>query len=134
TVDPDNGTVTGTPTADAEPGTSVYSRIRETYTNESTEEAPGKLALTPNQAQENTPGYEDGNTTPGNAVTVPQTGDTELPPGTKFEVPPTRVPEGWEVIVNPDYREVTVSLPFDVERGTCFDIHVKVTYPAGTTE
>ncbi|WP_181896840.1 hypothetical protein [Staphylococcus felis] len=51
-----------------------------------------KVTITPNQAQENTAGYEDGNTPQCNPVTVPQTGDTELPPGTKFEVPPTRSP------------------------------------------
>ncbi|REI23608.1 hypothetical protein DOS77_03720, partial [Staphylococcus felis] len=34
-----------------------------------------KATVTRNQAQENTPGYEDGSTTPGNPVTGPQTGD-----------------------------------------------------------
>ncbi|WP_281198138.1 YPDG domain-containing protein, partial [Staphylococcus felis] len=72
---------------------------------------PVKVTVTPNQAQENTPGYEDGNTTPGNPVTVPQTGDEELPPGTKFEVPPTSVPEGWTVTVDPDNGTVTVTPP-----------------------
>ncbi|PNZ34325.1 hypothetical protein CD143_09515, partial [Staphylococcus felis] len=67
--------------------------MKVTYPDGSTEETPVKVTVTPNQAQENTPGYEEGNTTPGNPVTVPQTGDTELPPGTKFEVPPTSVPE-----------------------------------------
>ncbi|REI13823.1 hypothetical protein DOS74_10550, partial [Staphylococcus felis] len=86
TVDPDNGTVTGTPPADGEPGTSVDITVKVTYPDGSTEETPVKVTVTPNQEQENTPGYEDGNTTPGNPVTVPQTGDEELPPGTKFEV------------------------------------------------
>ncbi|REH95330.1 hypothetical protein DOS67_07410, partial [Staphylococcus felis] len=134
TVDPDNGTVTVTPPANAEPGTSVDIPIKVTYPDGSTEETPVKVTVTPNQAQENTPGYEDGNTTPGNPVTVPQTGDTELPPGTKFEVPPTSVPEGWEIEVNPDNGEVTVTPPADVEPGTSVDIPVKVTYPDGSTE
>ncbi|WP_194295497.1 YPDG domain-containing protein, partial [Staphylococcus felis] len=93
-----------------------------------------KVTVTPNQAQENTPGYEDGNTTPGNPVTVRQTGDEELPPGTKFEVPPTSVPEDWTVTVNPDNGEVTVTPPADAEPGTSVDIPIKVTYPDGSTE
>ncbi|MFO3694422.1 YPDG domain-containing protein, partial [Staphylococcus felis] len=134
TVDPDNGEVTVTPPANAEPGTSVDIPVKVTYPDGSTEETPVKVTVTPNQAQENTPGYEDGSTTPGNPVTVPQTGDTELPPGTKFEVPPTSVPEGWEIEVNPDNGEVTVTPPADAEPGTSVDIPVKVTYPDGSTE
>ncbi|REH87875.1 hypothetical protein DOS63_00545, partial [Staphylococcus felis] len=93
-----------------------------------------KVTVTPNQAQENTPRYQEGNTTPGNPVTVPQTGDTELPPGTKFEVPPTRIPEDGTVTVDPDNGEVTVTPPADAEPGTSVEIPVKVTYPDGTTE
>ncbi|REH89195.1 hypothetical protein DOS68_09050, partial [Staphylococcus felis] len=74
TVDPDNEEVTITPPADAEPGTSVDIPIKVTYPDGSTEETPVKVTVTPNQAQENTPGYEDESTTPGNPVTVPQTG------------------------------------------------------------
>ncbi|REI12829.1 cell surface protein, partial [Staphylococcus felis] len=117
TVDPDNGEVTVTPPAGAEPGTSVDIPIKVTYPDGSTEETPVKVTVTPNQAQENTPGYEDGSTTPGNPVTVPQTGDEELPPGTKFEVPPTSVPEDWTVTVDPDNGEVTVTPPADAEPG-----------------
>ncbi|REI11386.1 hypothetical protein DOS71_03350, partial [Staphylococcus felis] len=134
TVDPDNGEVTVTPPADAEPGTSVDIPVKVTYPDGSTEETPVKVTVTPNQAQENTPGYEDGSTTPGNPVTVPQTGDTELPPGTKFEVPPTSVPEDWTVTVDPDNGTVTVTPPADAEPGTSVDIPIKVTYPDGSTE
>ncbi|HCY1897696.1 TPA: hypothetical protein O1H76_000714, partial [Staphylococcus aureus] len=34
-----------------------------------------------NDAQDNTPGYEDGRTKPGQKVDIPQTGDKDLPPG-----------------------------------------------------
>ncbi|REI29316.1 hypothetical protein DOS79_04580, partial [Staphylococcus felis] len=133
-VDPDNGTVTVTSPADAEPGTSMDIPVKVPDPDRSTRETPVKVTVTPNQAQENTPGYEDGNTTPGNPVTVPQTGDEELPPCTKLEVPPTSVPEDWTVTVNPDNGEVTVTPPADAEPGTSVDIPIKVTYPEGSTE
>ncbi|REI06279.1 hypothetical protein DOS65_00265 [Staphylococcus felis] len=77
TVYPYNGTVTVTPPSYAEPGTSVDIPVKVSYPGGSTEETPVKVTVTPNKAQENTPGDEDGNTTPCNPVTVPQTGDTE---------------------------------------------------------
>ncbi|REI03661.1 hypothetical protein DOS62_07785, partial [Staphylococcus felis] len=76
----------------------------------------------------------DGSTTPGNPVTVPQTGDTELPPGTRFEVPPTSVPKGWTVTVDPDYGTMTVTPPENAEPGKSVDIPTKVTYPDRSRE
>ncbi|REI27796.1 hypothetical protein DOS79_07455, partial [Staphylococcus felis] len=113
---------------------SVDIPVKVTYPDGSTEETPVKVTVTPNQAQENTPGYEDGNTTPGNPVTVPQTGDTELPPGTQYEGPPAGIPEDWTVTVDPDNGEVTVTPPANAEPGPSVDIPVKVTYPDGSTE
>ncbi|REH79127.1 hypothetical protein DOS57_03710 [Staphylococcus felis] len=92
------------------------------------------MSVTRNQAQGNKPGYEDGKTTPGNPVTVQQRGDEELPPGTKYEVPPTGMPGDWTVTVDPDKGTVTVTPPADAEPGTRVDIPVKVTYQDGSTE
>ncbi|REH95365.1 hypothetical protein DOS70_06825 [Staphylococcus felis] len=88
--------------AGEQPGTSLYIPLKVSYPYHRKEETPVKVTVTPNQAQENTPGYEDGNTTPGKPVTGPQMGDTELPPGTKLEVPTVKISEGWTVTVDPD--------------------------------
>ncbi|REI02604.1 hypothetical protein DOS62_10060 [Staphylococcus felis] len=90
-VNQNRGRVTVTAPTDEEPGTSVDIQIKVTYPDESTEETPVKVTVTPNQAQENTTGYEDGHTTPGNQVTIPQRGDPGLPQATKFKVKPTSV-------------------------------------------
>ncbi|MFZ8452987.1 YPDG domain-containing protein, partial [Staphylococcus aureus] len=54
-------------------------------------------------------------------VDIPQTGDKDLPPGTNFEIPKDRVPEGWTVTVDPDGK-VSVTPPADVTPGTKVDI------------
>ncbi|REH94978.1 hypothetical protein DOS67_08135, partial [Staphylococcus felis] len=130
-VNPDNGEVTVTPPADAEPGTSVDIPVKLTSADWSPAETPVKVTLTPNQTQAKTPGFEYGNTTPGNPLTLPQTGDTELPAGTKFEVTATSVPEGWTVTVDPENGKVTVTPTANAEPGTSVDIPIKVTYTDG---
>ncbi|REI16689.1 hypothetical protein DOS74_04990, partial [Staphylococcus felis] len=92
TFDPDNGTVTVTPPADREPGQTVEIPVKETYTDGSTEETPMKVTVTPNQAQDKTLGHPPRPTTNGTSAAVAVSKREELPPGTKFEVPPTSVP------------------------------------------
>ncbi|REH82988.1 hypothetical protein DOS63_09215 [Staphylococcus felis] len=81
--------------------------MKVTYPDGSTEETPVKVTVTPNQAQKNTPRYENGNTTPGNPVTVPQTGDTELPPGSKIQLTPPPIRDVWTSVVDVHIGEVT---------------------------
>ncbi|MCE5038873.1 YPDG domain-containing protein [Staphylococcus auricularis] len=132
TVDP-NGNVTVTPPADATPGTSVDIPVKVTYPDGSTEEVPVKVGIVPNDAQSNEPGYGDVSTKPGQPVTVPQTGDETLPPGTTFEVPNGSIPSGYTVMVDPN-GNVTVTPPADAIPGTSVDIPVKVTYPDGSVD
>nr|WP_181896620.1 YPDG domain-containing protein [Staphylococcus felis] len=73
------------------------------------------MTVTPILVHQAAPGIGDGNTSPGIPVTLPQLGDTELPPGTKFEVPPAGIPEGWTVTVDPDNGKVTVTPPADAK-------------------
>ncbi|MDT0972763.1 YPDG domain-containing protein, partial [Staphylococcus pseudintermedius] len=95
-VDPNTGVVTVTPPADANPGTSVDIPVKVTYPDGSSEETPVKVTVdTPDSGNHN-PGYEEGHTKPNVPVEIPQTGDKDLPPNTKFEIPPSGdIPEGW---------------------------------------
>ncbi|WMZ50343.1 hypothetical protein QS413_12820 [Staphylococcus pseudintermedius] len=43
-------------------------------------------------------------TKPNVPVTVPQTGDTTIPPGSQYEIPTGGVPEGWTAEVDPPVR------------------------------
>ncbi|WP_426360945.1 YPDG domain-containing protein [Mammaliicoccus sciuri] len=92
-----------------------------------------------NDSQDNTPGYgskDNGSTPvkPGTSTHIPQTGDKELPPGTEFEVPSDKVPNGWTVTVDPKTGDLTVIPPKDVKPGTMVDIPVTVKYPDGSSE
>ncbi|REI10157.1 hypothetical protein, partial [Staphylococcus felis] len=87
TVEQANGGVRVKTLADAEPGTSVVVSIQGRYPGATISPSPVALTVYKRQAQENTPGYEDGSTTPGNPVTVPQAGYGEVPADATCEVP-----------------------------------------------
>ena len=118
-----------------------------TYPDGSTEELPVKVIVEKStdkpadksNADDNSPGYgskDQGSTPvkPGSETHIPQTGDKELPPGTKFEVPSDKVPSGWTVTVDPNTGDITVVPPKDVTPGTKVDIPVTVTYPDGSKQ
>lgn len=65
---------------------------------------------------------------------IPQTGDNTFPPGTKFEVPPSKVPNGWIVTVDPNTGDITVTPPANAVPGSIVNIPIMVTYPDGTSE
>uniref|UniRef100_UPI003F579280 YPDG domain-containing protein n=1 Tax=Mammaliicoccus sciuri TaxID=1296 RepID=UPI003F579280 len=143
TVDPNTGDITVVPPKDVTPGTMVDIPVTVTYPDGSTEELPVKVvvekATDKSHADDNTPAYgsKDGVATPvkpGSETKVPQNGDKELPPGTKFDVPADKVPSGWTVTVDPNTGDITVVPPKDVTPGTQVDIPVTVTYPDGSTE
>ncbi|MDO0956112.1 YPDG domain-containing protein, partial [Mammaliicoccus sciuri] len=140
TVDPNTGAVTVTPPADAQPGTTADIPVKVKYPDGSTDDASVSVTVKPNEAQENEPGYNTENpgqpteTKPGESVTIPQNGDTELPPGTTYEIPEGSVPEGWTATVDPNTGTVTVTPPADAQPGTSAEIPVKVKYPDGSTD
>nr|WP_278249963.1 YPDG domain-containing protein [Mammaliicoccus sciuri] len=147
TVDPNTGDLTIVPPKDVTPGTMVDIPVTVTYPDGSTEvtsakvvvEKPADKPAGKTQADDNSPGYgskNQGPTTvkPGTSTHIPQSGDKELPPGTKFEVPSDKVPSGWTVIVDPNTGDITVIPPKDVTPGTKVDIPVTVTYPDGSKQ
>lgn len=143
----DKGNITITPSADAKTNHTYDFPVEITYPDGSTEIVPVKVVVEKpadkpagkTQADDNTPGYgskDQGPTPvkPGTSTHIPQTGDKELPPGTKFEVPSDKVPIGWTVTVNPNTGDITVVPPKNVTPGTKVDIPVTVTYPDGSKQ
>ena len=78
------------------------------YPDGSTDDTSVSVTVKLNEAQENEPGYNTENpgqpteTKPGESVTIPQNGDSTLPPGTTFEIPEGSVPDGWTATVDPN--------------------------------
>lgn len=143
----DKGNITITPSADAKTNHTYDFPVEITYPDGSTEIVPVKVVVEKpadkpagkTQADDNTPGYgskDQGPTPvkPGTSTHIPQTGDKELPPGTKFEVPSDKVPIGWTVTVDPNTGDITVVPPKNVTAGTKVDIPVTVTYPDGSKQ
>ncbi|WP_436863815.1 YPDG domain-containing protein [Mammaliicoccus sciuri] len=143
----DKGNITITPSADAKTNHTYDFPVEITYPDGSTEIVPVKVVVEKpadkpagkTQADDNTPGYgskDQGPTPvkPGTSTHIPQTGDKELPPGTKFEVPSDKVPIGWTVTVDPNTGDITVVPPKNVTPGTKVDIPVTVTYPDGSKQ
>ncbi|WP_175975101.1 YPDG domain-containing protein [Corynebacterium sp. Marseille-Q2823] len=92
-------------------------------------------SITPDvkQAEKHNPGYNPAETTPGTAVDIEQTGDKELPDGTKFGIP-DKTPDGWEVKIDEKTGKVTVTSPKDAKPGDKGEFTVPVTYPDGSED
>ena len=92
-------------------------------------------SITPDveQAEKHNPGYNPAETTPGTAVDIEQTGDKELPDGTKFGEPED-IPDGWEVKVDEKTGKVTATPPKDAKPGDKGEFTVPVTYPDGSKD
>lgn len=87
----------------------------------------------PSDSDKHDPGYESTETTPGTAVDIEQTGDKELPDGTKFGTP-DKTPDGWDVKVDEKTGKVTVTPPKDAKPGDKGEFTVPVTYPDGSKD
>lgn len=134
-VDETTGAITVTAPADLTEATTITIPVVVTYPDGTTETINAVFTATPNDAGANTPGYDSGTAIPGQPVTVEQTGDTEMPAGTQYELNPGyTVPEGLTITVDPNTGAITVTAPSGVTEATTITIPVLVTYPDGSTE
>ncbi|WIM73180.1 YPDG domain-containing protein [Corynebacterium suedekumii] len=134
-VDPNTGAVSVTPPEGANPGDSITVPVTVTYPDGTTDTANATVTVGGDDAANNNPDYNVGTTTPGTPVTVPQSGDDDLPEGTTFAPEEGfTAPEGWTVEVDPNTGAVTVT-PSDLAiAGETVTVPVVVTYPDGTSE
>ncbi|REI04947.1 hypothetical protein DOS62_04475, partial [Staphylococcus felis] len=105
-----------------------------TYPDGSVDNTTTNVRVVPNGAQENTPGYNGGSTNPGVGVNIPQTGDTQLPPNTRFEIPQGGVPSGWTVMFYPNHGIGDSTPPAKPHPGSNVAIPANVTYPDGPAD
>ncbi|OCA94716.1 hypothetical protein ACU21_05855 [Actinobaculum suis] len=133
TVDPKTGEVKVKVPADAQPGTEITKEITVTYPDGSQETIPVKVTVSEpaaKDADKHTPGYGEASGKPGEDVTVDQTGDKNLPEGTKFAGP-----EGDDTVtVDPATGKVTVKVPADAKTGDVISKDITVTYPDGSQD
>ncbi|REI04700.1 hypothetical protein DOS62_05220, partial [Staphylococcus felis] len=78
--------------------------------------------------------YNGGSTKPGVGVNIPQAGDMQLPPHTRFEIPHGGVPSECTITVDPNNGTVTATPKANAEPGTNVDNPVKVKYPDGSVD
>ncbi|PTJ74416.1 YPDG domain-containing protein, partial [Mammaliicoccus sciuri] len=131
----ETGNATVTPPANATPGNTVSIPVKVKYPDGSVDDTTIPVSVIPNEAQENNPNYGDtpANVKPGIANTVRQTGDTDLPSGTRFEIPKNGLPTGWTTSFD-DNGNATVTPPVNETPGKTVSIPVKVNYPDGSVD
>ena len=105
-----------------------------TYPDGTSEEVPVKVTVKDTDAATHNPGYDAASGEAGKPTTVKQTGDQNLPEGTKFHVDPNKVPEGFDVEVDEKTGDVTVTPKAGTENDTEVTIPVEVTYPDGSKD
>ncbi|HMT49595.1 MAG TPA: YPDG domain-containing protein, partial [Dietzia sp.] len=92
------------------------------------------LVRSPTLAEQHDPGYSPSSTTPGVEVSVPQTQDTTMPPGTIATIDPATVPSGWIVSVDPNTHVVKATPPGNAAPGATANIGVIFTYTDGSVD
>ncbi|WP_165216815.1 YPDG domain-containing protein [Schaalia sp. ZJ1691] len=129
-----NGSISGT-APQVESNTSYTVKVKVTYPDGTSETVNAMVtvndvpAVVTHQNDEHDPGYNPATGKAGDTVTVPQTGDANVPADTRFTVP-----AGSPVTVNATTGEVTVMIPADKQPGDVIEETVTVTYPDHSTD
>ncbi|GAB3076637.1 Rib/alpha-like domain-containing protein [Corynebacterium aquatimens] len=130
------GVVTVTPPADAKTGDKSTITVTVTYPDGSVDVEKFTVTVDNKDGGDNaattTPNWDNQETTPGEPVKVPNTGDP-LPEGTKVTPTIPNNPGGWTVDVDGD-GTITVTPPKDSQVGDKIEVEVDVTYPDGSKD
>ena len=136
-IDPKTGEITVKVPETAKDGDEKTINVTVTYPTGKTDEVPAKITV------------NDPTTAPGE---VPSTGNVIIVyPGDKqqftpefpngdgkditFEIPDSwKVPEGWDITIDPKTGDLTITPPADLKPNTTITVPVEVTYPNGETE
>ena len=151
TIDPTTGEITVKVPEDAEDGDQKTINVTVTYPGGKTDTVPAKIVVkTP--AEQGTP---VSSTTPVSPAPVSPSPVSPAPlpvkPGESAGITPTiivgtpdgvtyklkdgwKVPEGWEITIDPSTGALTVKAPKDAVPGTEFKVPVQVTLPSGKIE
>ncbi len=142
-IDPNTGEITVTIPEDAKPGDKITVPVEVTYPDGSKDNVDVTVTVNEPDAKEtdadnHTPGYEDGSGKPGEDVKIdkPEFKDkdgkvTTPPEGTTFG-PGEGAPDG--VKIDPNTGEITVTIPEDAKPGDKITVPVEVTYPDGSKD
>ncbi|WOH94415.1 YPDG domain-containing protein [Corynebacterium urealyticum] len=139
-----DGTLTIKPGADVKPGT-YNVPVKVTYEDGSTKIINAPIKVIDSDANAFEPAYEDKLVVPGKETKSSPTftdkdgKDVEVPADSKFTIPEDfTAPEGYEVSIDENTGEITVTFPdkskLNKDTDEEFDVPVTVTYPDGSTD
>ena len=138
-IDANTGHVTVAAVDNVAVGTELDIPVVATYSDGSknTTTVPVKvIAANPDKglAETHTPGYKKTVVKAGENLTVKQSGDLNLPEGTKFALDENYVAQGWKVTVGATSGDVVITAPKDAKAGDFVELPIIATYPDGTTD
>ena len=141
-VDEATGEVSLTFPKGTEPGTEFEVPVKVTHADNTSATGTASFVVQP-QSDVVEPSYEDKTVVPGEETKSSPTftdkdgNPTEAPEGSKFKITDGfTAPEGYDVAIDENTGEITVTAPEELDAGTVeeFDVPVTVTYPDGSTD
>lgn len=138
-IDANTGNVTVAAADNVAVGTELDIPVVATYSDGSkntTTVSIKVIAANPDKglAETHTPGYKKTVVKAGENLTVKQSGDLNLPEGTKFALDENYVAQGWKVTVGATSGDVVITAPKNAKAGDFVELPIIATYPDGTTD